>query len=204
MLPNTTADGAHVELCELQASITVPPDTVGGELATSSGGLSGGAIAGIVLGGLLVAAVVALAAAYLVWRRRWLEHQRRMAALGPSINGFNQDVWDRQHIQELDSASNSTQTLGARSGSGATLRGSGVGALAAVRVGGYGGSNHGGEEADVEGGKVEADDKEAEVSAEGSSTRIKHGNKVAGRGQGPRFSEREILVQFFRMVSVLR
>ncbi len=80
--PSYNPESQVIDLCEFQAALTQAPSTLnssssGSDSADSGGGLSGGAIAGIVLGALAALCLLALLAAYLRWRRRWMAHQQR-------------------------------------------------------------------------------------------------------------------------------
>lgn len=80
--PQYSPGSQVINLCEVQAALAAAPSAFntsdsGGGSASSGGGLSGGAIAGIVLGSLAGLCLLALLAAYVRWRRRWLTQQRR-------------------------------------------------------------------------------------------------------------------------------
>jgi hypothetical protein len=192
MLPSTL-QGAKVQVCEFQVAITLRPGE--GTPTSSSGGLDPGAIAGIVLGGLLAAALLALAAGYWLWRRRWLSHQSKMAALGAADKGFDQAEWDRQHAHEIDGGSSSAQTLPKRSVDGSGAAAAAVPA-ADLQAGGSGGS--GGEEIeDLEAAKSggKGDHQALQGAANGS------GGNNAGQKAVAATSELQLIRQFFRAVS---
>lgn len=82
LFPQYTPGSQVINLCEFQAALAAAPSALnasasGGGTASSGGGLSGGAIAGIVLGSLAGLCLLALLAAYVRWRRRWVAQQRR-------------------------------------------------------------------------------------------------------------------------------
>lgn len=80
--PSYNPESQVIDLCEFQAALTQAPSTLNSSSSSSGsagsgGGLSGGAIAGIVLGALAALCLLALLAAYLRWRRRWMAQQQR-------------------------------------------------------------------------------------------------------------------------------
>ncbi len=81
-LTSLTRPGDFLELCELQAALTMQPKGNSSSGGSSSGGdsssssVSGGVVAGIVLGSLAAVALLLLVVSYLRWRQRWLEQQQ--------------------------------------------------------------------------------------------------------------------------------
>ena len=79
-LPSLNGPEDYLELCELQAALTMQPKGNSSSSSSSSDGssssVSGGVVAGIVIGSLVAVALLALLVSYLRWRQRWLEQQR--------------------------------------------------------------------------------------------------------------------------------
>ena len=216
--PTLTAPGDVVEVCELQAALTIQPKGNastpvtpdgggggggGGGGDASGGGLSGGAIAGIVIGSLLAAALLLLLVTYLRWRGRWLAQQRlQEAAVAPAAKEDPAAAagWEVHGYGGSDEEGGlgSSGSNGAAP-AGAARRGSGEGgAAAAAAAAAVAGA--------AAGAAVSARPSPASAAADGADpeTGLAVAAAVGARGQGepqpppPRVSELELLRQFLR------
>ena len=79
-LPSLTQAGDFLEICELQAALTMQPKGNSSSSGSGSDGgsssVNGGIVAAIVIGSLAAVALLLLVVSYLRWRQRWLEQQR--------------------------------------------------------------------------------------------------------------------------------
>ena len=214
--PTLTAPGDAVEVCELQAALTIQPKGNastpvtpdgggggGGGGDASGGGLSGGAIAGIVIGSLLAAALLLLLVTYLRWRGRWLAQQRlQEAAVAPAAKEDPAAAagWEVHGYGGSDEEGGlgSSGSNGAAP-AGAARRGSGDGgAAAAAAAAAVAGA--------AAGAAVSARPSPASAAADGADPEagLAAAAAVGARGQGepqpppPRVSELELLRQFLR------
>jgi hypothetical protein len=131
-----TSPPAAITLCGFQVGLTQAPvlprstpDSGGG------GGLSAGAVAGIVVGGLLGLALLALAVAYLRWRRVWVREHGKPAGGEKGSKGL-------EHVDgrlfgggsDIENASPGPSVLAASQGSDAVATMAAAAAAAAAKA----------------------------------------------------------------------
>lgn len=128
-----------VDLCEIQVWLTDRPSAsasrTGASTSPTSGaggssGLGGGAIAGIVVGALVGVALALIVGLYLVWRRRYLQQQRKLDALLGKGEDSPEEAAATAMSMENGTAGSLQSGLsgnGSRSGYGSAMRGSSAG-----------------------------------------------------------------------------